>query len=66
MLSEDLNQLANGISELGGKVDVDAWVHLFIIRSRLRSIAKQVHQLEAHFVPRHDGENGEVHEHGNA
>lgn len=64
MLSDEINKQANGISEMGGTVDGEAWAHLVIVRSNLRSIAMQVAQLEAHFMPGHAvRDNEESHEH---
>lgn len=51
MLSQDLRNLAISLGELAGNVPEKSWGLVDRIRFNLRSLADQVGQLEAHFVP---------------
>ena len=59
MLSEQINNLANSLGALAGGVEIKEWETLCGLRSNLRSLAEQVHQLEVHFVPAETEKGGE-------
>ena len=61
MLSQQLKDLAAELSAVAWAVDGETWKKVRAIRAQLASVADQVHQLEAHFVPRTEPEGGECH-----